>query len=128
MLKAIKKLLERSAYYISSLLTIIIIYLSLSSLSNLGVEIIVSDKILHSFAYFSLTISWFFAVQKSHKNLKTKIAVCFFILIFGIILEVLQGSITVNRMMDYRDVFANSAGILVALITFNYLYRGFKTI
>ncbi len=128
MLKVIKELLERSAYFISSLLTITIIYLSLSSLPNLSVEITVSDKILHSFAYFSLTISWFFAIKKSHKNLKTKIAVCFFILLFGIILELLQGSITANRMMDYYDVLANLAGIFVALITFNYLFRTFKTI
>ncbi len=128
MLITIKKLLERSAYYISTAITIAIIYLSLSSLENLPVKITVSDKFLHSLAYLVLTLSWFFAVKRTHSNNIGKLLIVIIIFIFGFAIEVMQEKFTENRMMDYLDVIANSIGIIIALFSFNYLLKVYKMI
>jgi len=128
MLIAIKKLLERNAYIISFALTAIIIYLSLSPLENLPIKISVSDKILHALAYVFLTLSWFFAVKKSHQETKSKLLIIVAIFIFGVIMEVLQEKLTANRTMDYQDVIANTVGILLALSSFNLLFEIYKRI
>jgi len=128
MLIAIKKLLERNAYIISFALTAIIIYLSLSPLENLPIKISVSDKILHALAYTALTLSWFFAVKKSHQETKSKLLIIVAIFIFGVIMEVLQEKLTANRTMDYQDVIANTVGILLALSSFNLLFEIYKRI
>lgn len=128
MLTAIKKLLEHNAYFISFALTAIIIYLSLSSLEHLTVKISVSDKSLHTLAYTSLTLSWLFAVKKEHQQFRSKFIVAIAVFIFGVVLEILQEKLTVNRTMDYLDVIANSVGILLALSSFNVLLNLYKRI
>ncbi len=128
MLKIIKNLLERSAYLISLSITCLVIYLSLSSLIELNVKITVSDKFLHSFAYLALTLSWLFAIKKSHSNFKTKIQIGFVVFLFGILIEVLQSSLTIYRRGDYLDAIANVLGIALAIVTFNLLFRIYKTI
>ena len=128
MLIAIKKLLEHNAYYISFALTAIIIYLSLSSLEHLPVKISVSDKFLHALAYVTLTLSWFFAIKKSHQQLRGKMFIALAVFVFGVVLEILQEKLTENRTMDYYDVMANAVGILLALSSFNYLLKVYKMI
>ena len=128
MLKTIKSLLERSAYLISFSITCLVIYLSLSSLTELNVKITISDKFLHWFAYLVLTYSWLFAIKKSHSNFKTKIQIGFIVFLFGILIEVLQSNLTIYRHGDYLDIIANTLGIVLAIVTFNPLLRIYKTI
>ena len=123
MLKAIKRLLEHNRYVICIALTILVIYLSLGKTSDLMSAIDVSDKSLHSFAYFGLSLSWFFAIRKSHSSFKFKILIGFAIFLLGILMEFLQGSITDYRTMDYFDVIANTVGIVLAVISFRNLLR-----
>ncbi len=125
---AIKKLLERNAYFISFALTAIIIYLSLSSLKYLPVKISVSDKFLHSLAYATLTLSWFFSIKKSHQEIRSKLLIVVVVFLFGVTLEILQGTLTENRTMDYHDVIANTVGILLALSSFSFLLKVYKRI
>ena len=128
MLLVIKKLLERNAYVISIALTVIIIYLSLVSLENLDVKISVSDKFLHALAYTTLTLSWLFAVKKSHNQLKKKLLIVIAVFSLGVILEILQEKLAVNRTMDFYDVIANTVGILLALSSFSFLLSVYKRI
>lgn len=128
MLKSIKRLLERSAFLISFSITCLVVYLSLTPLTGLNVEITVSDKFLHSIAYLVLTYSWLFAIKKSHKNFKTKSQIGIAVFLFGIIIEILQNSLTIYRQGDYLDVIANTLGIALAIVTFNLLFRVYKTI
>ena len=128
MRKTIKRLLELSAYTISIVLTILITYLSLSSLKEFNVKISLSDKLLHMLSYLGLTLSWLFAILKSHKSFKVKFQVGFALFIFGIVIEILQSNMPLNRHGDYLDVFANFLGILGGIITFNYLFRFYKVI
>jgi VanZ family protein len=128
MRKIIKRLLGLSAYAISIVLTILIAYLSLLSLKELNLKISISDKLLHVLAYLVLTLSWLFAILKSHKSFKVKFQVGFALFIFGIVIEILQSNMPLNRHGDYLDVFANFLGILGGIITFNYLFRFYKVI
>lgn len=124
----IKNLLQANAYLIAISLTVFIAYLSLGSFSEINMPIDNPDKFFHSIAYFFLALSWFFAVEKSHSIFKYKIVVVFFVLIFGIIIEVLQSSLTTYRTADYYDIMANSFGILIAMALFNRLLRFYNTI
>ncbi|GAB1308140.1 hypothetical protein KH5_08230 [Urechidicola sp. KH5] len=128
MLKPIKKLLERNAYVVALFLTLLITYLSLSSLSDLPVKISTSDKILHGFAYFALSLSWFFAIKNAHFSFKYKIVIALSVIFYGVIIEVFQEQLTENRMMDFFDVIANTIGVLIAFSSFNFLLKVYKTI
>lgn len=124
----IKNLLQANAYLIAIGLTAFIAYLSLDSFSEINMPIDNIDKIFHSLAYFFLALSWFFAVEKSHSIFKYRIVVAFLVIIFGIIIEVLQSSLTTYRTADYYDIMANSFGILIAMVLFNRLLRLYNTI
>jgi VanZ family protein len=117
MLKRIKTLFQDNLFIIATAITIGIICLSLLKLpSNNGFNIKNIDKVYHSFAYFTLAISWLFTFYKK-PNRKYIVVIC--CIIFGIIIEILQSNLTVYRTGDYFDVLANSLGVLVALIIFN---------
>ncbi len=121
MQKRIKSLLEHNSYTIAIGITIIIAYLSLSNPIHLKTPIHISflDKILHATAYFSLTLSWLFALRNNKK--KNWIGIVLFL--YGVTMEFLQGWLTKNRQKDIYDVLANSIGILFALLLFGIFYK-----
>ena len=123
MLKRIKSLLEHNAYFIAISLTLLIAYLSLSKPIQIEIPLHISflDKIFHATAYFALTVSWLFALRNYPKNK----LVAFVLFFYGILMEFLQGWLTKDREKDVFDVFANSIGILLAVIIFNKLYKYF---
>ncbi|PKQ44470.1 teicoplanin resistance protein VanZ [Confluentibacter flavum] len=74
------------------------------------------DKIFHSLSYAVLAFLWFYTFFFQFKISKTK-AILFasvISIIFGIIIEVLQGVFTSTRQADVYDVLANSLGVLFA--------------
>lgn len=127
MLKRIKNLLERSAITIAIALTFLIIYLSLAQTSDI-MTLGVSDKTLHSLAYFGLTSSWFFAIKSSHFRFKAKISIGLLVLLLSVSLEFLQGSLTDYRTADYYDILANAFGIIIAFVSFRTLLQVYQTI
>ncbi|WP_435674516.1 VanZ family protein [Polaribacter sp.] len=78
------------------------------------------DKWEHSFAYFTLSICWLFAF---YKNPKIKYYIVFACIVYGIILEGLQGTLTNYRTADYLDAIANSIGVLLGLTVFNQILK-----
>ena len=126
MLKHIKSLLENNAYLIAISLTILIAYLSLSNPVDLKTPIKINflDKILHATAYFSLTISWMFALRNYSKR-KYIVIILF---LYGILMEYMQFWLTNNRQKDIYDVAANTFGIIIAVIFYNKLYKYFVKI
>jgi VanZ family protein len=116
MLKRIKNLLKGSIFIIALIISITIVFLSLLQLPSSKINIINIDKAYHSIAYFALGISWLFAYYKKPEK-KYFIVIC--CIIFGIIIEVLQSSLTSYRTGDYVDAIANSCGVLLALLIFN---------
>lgn len=88
----------------------LIIYGSLaSSVPSPGVQ--VNDKVQHFTCYFLLTL-WFSGLYPRQQH--WILGLCFVLL--GAILEVLQGAFTQVRMMDVRDLAANTAGIAAAFV------------
>ena len=86
-----------------------------------------SDKILHSFSYTILSLSWFFYF-KPIKKIKEKLVIAFVVFCYGIIIEVLQSMLTTYRTGSLYDIIANNIGILIALITFETFYKYFLKI
>mgnify|MGYP006081376941 FL=1 len=120
MLKHIKSLLEDNAIYIAVFFTISITIGSLVKSDFIVVKSIsVSDKIYHLIAYFLLMLSWLYVFCKKEtfqKNVKYVILGC---IIFGIIIEILQGVITSYRTASYLDIVANTIGVLLAVLIFH---------
>jgi VanZ family protein len=120
MLKRIKTLFLDNLLVAAIAITIAIICLSLLKLPNTGIKINNIDKAYHSSAYFVLALTWLFSFYKK-PNKKYIIVIC--CIMFGIIIEVLQSTLTIYRTGDYKDVLANSLGVLLALFIFNIIFK-----
>lgn len=115
MLKPTKRLLERKALTIAIFLTLSVALLSLVSLKGVaGINVNNSDKYGHLIAYFTLGISWFYAFRDQKKKW---IYIAVLLIIYGMILEGLQGAITTYRTPDWYDEVANASGVIVAYLT-----------
>jgi glycopeptide antibiotics resistance protein len=118
MQQRIKHLLQASTLSIAIVITICIAYLSLIKTTNFPVIAISNiDKIYHLIAYFALTFSWLLALRKH------KYKVLFACMLYGIILEVLQTTLTVYRAGELLDFLANTLGGLLALVVFNLFFK-----
>ena len=95
-------------------------------------DLTIGDKILHASAYFVLFSIWklsFFLKAEnnvSYKSIIIKIAVA--CIVFGMLIEVLQGTLTSYRQPDWLDVIANSTGVLIASILFLTFERPLKKV
>ena len=71
------------------------------------VDITEGDKLGHLCAYALLAAwaVWIFREPRTHR--RAMLALC----LLGVVIEVGQGTLTTNRMMDWRDAFADFAGI-----------------
>ena len=114
-----KPWLKDKIFIVAFLVTFAILYLSLKKMPNSDINISHLDKVQHSIAYFILSISWLFAFAKK-RNKITIVAAC---ILFGILIEILQQTVTNYRTGDYLDVIANSVGVLLGLLLFNQFSR-----
>lgn len=83
-----------------------------------------TDKILHFGAYVLLTFLWgrYLMLLKPSYSLKKVLSiVAGFLIIYGIIVEVLQTELTKNRVGEIEDVVANVVGIIFGAIVFRYI-------
>lgn len=129
MLKRIKDLFHKKALYIAAFITIFIAVLSLIELGPKSfAPITSSDKVYHGIAYFCLALSWLYSFSKKegfNSIVKYLILGCF---IYGIIIEVLQTTITSYRTASYLDIVANSVGILIAVLVFHFFEKKIRVI
>lgn len=82
------------------------------------VSIPFGDKLFHFSAYILLTVLWYNTfLYRFHKSKKRALwNAIIFSIIFGIIIEILQGVFTTYRSSDINDVFANTTGVLLAAV------------
>ena len=124
MLKYIKVLLEDNPILIAIFFTISITIGSLVKSDVIAVEIVsISDKTIHFIAYFFLMLSWlyvFFKKKSFSKNVKFIFIGC---IVFGIIIEILQGVTTTYRTLSFLDVAANTLGVLFASTVFHFFEK-----
>ena len=121
MQKLIKSLFRDNFFIIAIGITIAIAYLSLMKMPK--VEVISFnniDKLYHLFAYFTLSCCWLFSF---YKKPALKYIIIIFCIIYGIIIEVLQDTLTLYRTGDFKDILANTVGIFLGLLVFNQIFK-----
>ena len=89
---------------------------TVSDIPDLGVSY--ADKIFHFGAYAMMTFIWFnyFSSLKMTTKTESIIIAVIIAVIFGMIIELLQGTITESRQADFNDVIANNVGILISAL------------
>jgi len=94
----------------------IVSLINLKEIPDIGVSN--SDKIFHCLAYLVLTILWVntFFLKYNVKKSTALIYSSVFSIVFGIVIEVLQESVTQVRSSDFYDALANTVGVLIAVI------------
>lgn len=94
----------------------VITILSLVRISGMpSVAVPHADKYVHVVFYFVLTFCVFYYILNTSKRLLTKIFyACIFSVIYGIIIELMQGTLTNYRQPDLKDIIANTFGSLMA--------------
>jgi VanZ family protein len=109
-------------FVFSTIWTLVILYLSLAriktpdEISHLFPH---EDKVVHFLMYFILSTLLLFELRNStKKNIIT--VIMFYTISFGILMEILQGSIFTYRSPDFFDICFNSLGSVLAM--FNYFY------
>ena len=113
-------MLKRIGIAFTVIYTVVLLAVCLMSLKNMPkVESISNaDKIFHFAAYAGFTLLWFSVFFNNLKLEKMKAllyATCFAV-VFGIVVEVLQGTMTDYRSMDLYDIIANSSGALITAL------------
>lgn len=88
------------------------------------------DKIVHIIIFFFLTILWQLVVFKRRGDRLTN-RISFWILgvilVFGILIEVLQGEVTVSRTGNFYDVLADLLGAVMGVLVFQKVKHLFST-
>ena len=124
LLLTVKALLEDNALFIAIFFTISITIGSLVKSDVIAIEIVsISDKTIHFIAYFFLMLSWlyvFFKKKSFSKNVKFIFIGC---IVFGIIIEILQGVTSTYRTLSFLDVAANTLGVLFASTVFHFFEK-----
>ena len=131
--KLLKAFYFLDKYYIPGIAWgVFIIYLSLapaSSFHNFNFNFIIpSDKIVHFFLYFS----WY-SIILHHFSVKRKAGIlpfnfilklAAFLCSFGILMEILQLTLTSDRFFSFTDILANTIGIASSILIYRFfLYR-----
>jgi VanZ family protein len=90
----------------------VVCLIKIEGINKVGISF--GDKIFHSLSYVVLTFLWFNTLFNKFKLNKSKALMYAVIIsiIFGIIIEILQGTLTVYRSADINDVLANSLGVM----------------
>jgi VanZ family protein len=120
--------LARNFYlFIAVCLTILIFVGSLISFKgNNTVQIHISDKIIHSVAYYLLTLSWLLAYLNKFEKLKHFVVIALFVFLYGALIEGCQMLFTTYRQGDIYDLLANLVGIMGALVFFSIIIKKIK--
>ncbi len=110
-------------FYITIILSLIIVFLSLSNVQSLGLDRFWffknEDKVIHFLMYFGLSFSliteYYIKIFKINLNL---FLINLFPVFFGGFIEILQSVLTNNRSGDWLDFFADATGVIFALMVF----------
>lgn len=108
---------KKILFYSAIIWTILVTVLSLVSLHGIGQSIPVAgkDKIVHFTFYCCFVILWLSYFQKRKFDIKNEWKVVLVAIGYGILMEILQGTITTSRSADVFDAIANSIGAFSGL-------------
>jgi len=81
---------------------------------------------MHLAAYFGLAFCWLFYIlvknTQPYNYKKAFVKVSIVVVLFGMLIEVLQGTLTSHREPDWADIVANTIGVLIALGVFSIFF------
>jgi VanZ family protein len=104
----------------SILIALIIMYLSLANAQTFDkapfIDIPNIDKAVHFCMYFGLMLVIILENKNSIKSIGHLFLLGLIPLSFGILMEILQATLTVTRSGSFFDALANSAGIFVSIL------------
>lgn len=87
-----------------------------------------ADKLGHFIFYFVAAVLGCFFIREQTKGVlrqtKAILIIGVTVIIYGIIIEVIQGVLTVDRTGDIYDALANSIGALCGAVTIKLLFSG----
>ena len=75
-----------------------------------------SDKIVHFCMYFGFMSVIIFENRKTIKSTGQLFLIALIPFFYGVLMEILQSSLTTTRFGDVYDALANSVGIVVSLL------------
>jgi len=106
-------------YKYSLLLSLIILYLSLKNADELNkvqfLNIPNFDKIVHLSMYFVLMSLIIFETRKTALKIHSLLLLALFPFFYGILLEILQATITTTRNGSIYDAIFNTLGIILSI-------------
>jgi VanZ family protein len=91
--------------------------ISVKGLPSFGTDY--DDKFYHVLAYFVLTMIWYLAIGLN-QNIKKIIYIALGCIVYGIVIEAIQGKLTLHRVWDLLDIVANLIGVIFATL---YIFR-----
>lgn len=118
--------LKKIVFYLAFGWTVLIAVLCLVSFNNLpSIRVSSADKYVHVTFHFVFTLLWgfYFRYRQNEIRIYTVIRIVAISLLYGIIIEFLQETLTKTRHADLLDVAANFSGALLALAVFAYLKK-----
>lgn len=120
-------MLKQIVFWIALFWTAIVLFLSLVQSDKIPVVNIENlDKVVHAFFHFVFTSLWilFFKTQiKDPDSYKPYVLSFLFSVLFGVVVEMLQGHYTTTRKEDALDVVANIVGATIGLFTVILYFR-----
>lgn len=112
---------------------VLVTFLSLYSIPSIDIpafEVPNLDKAVHFIFYFVASIlGCLFVRERTNGQVgihRTMVIVGLGLIIYGIIIEILQSTLTSYRDGNIYDGMANTAGTLIGLMFINYLFSGKK--
>ena len=105
---------------LSILVALFIMYLSLASsetFKNVPFSKIPQfDKVVHFLMYFGLMSSILFENRKTLKKTRDFFLISLIPLFYGILMEILQGVLTITRSASFFDAVFDETGIIVCIL------------
>lgn len=109
-------------------LTILYLCMMPSSNSSMNFNIPNIDKLVHALMYMALTSCICLNMYQDHTSFKSMTMVMWGLVIpilFGALIEVMQGELTIDRSCDFYDWVADSLGSLIGYGIASYLVPRF---
>ena len=116
-MKIIKHLSERNFLFLAITWTVFVVVASLVSFNSVPkVKVVGSDKVVHFLFYLMFVVLWSLTKKQSYFKIKYSLLIVVIAIVFGIIIEILQGVLTKTREADFYDALANFLGAIVGFI------------
>jgi VanZ family protein len=85
-----------------------------------------ADKIVHLLMYFGFALTVFWSYRRSVVKMSVLMIQAFSVVLYGVLMEILQSSVTTTRGFELSDILANFSGVLLALVLF-LIYSKYQT-